>query len=122
MEAYYDEDKKVWVFPGEDPAALAKPIGPPPMATTPSQEVQKDDASNEAPPDPLAAMMAPPPRSISSLRRHPVAPLQVAGLPTGMMLPPGALSTTAPRTPAAGPPKFMVFTPKAGQTQDEQNE
>ncbi|KAI2496146.1 hypothetical protein MHU86_18377 [Fragilaria crotonensis] len=121
MEAYYDEDKKVWVFPGEDPAALAKPIGPPPMATTPAQEVTKEEANNEAPPDPLAAMMAPPPRSISSLRRQPVAPIPLAGLPTGIMLPPRAHSTAAPTTPAAGPPKFMVFTPKAGQTQEEEN-
>ena len=118
MEAYYDEDKKVWVFPGEDPAALAQPIGPPPITTTPVKDVKKVEGPNEAPVDPLAAMMAPPPRTISSLRRQPVA--QLAGLPAGIMRPPGA--TAAPTTPAAGPPKFMVFTPKAGQIKEDQSQ
>ena len=30
MAAYYDEDKKCWVFPGEDPVEAAKPPPPPP--------------------------------------------------------------------------------------------
>jgi hypothetical protein len=69
MEAYYDEKLKVWVFPGEDPAEKAKPIGPPPLSV---QAVTKN-GTNEATSDtkttkmdPLAAMMAPPKRGPST--------------------------------------------------------
>jgi hypothetical protein len=34
MQAYFDEKNKVWVFPGEDPAEKARPIGLPPTVTT----------------------------------------------------------------------------------------
>ena len=32
MEAYFDKDKGVWVFPGEDPVAKAAPPPPPPTS------------------------------------------------------------------------------------------
>ena len=118
MQAYYDEDKKVWVFPGEDPAEVAKPVGPPPTMTTPKKEESKKDV----PFDPLAAMMAPPPRSISSVRRQPGTASRPVGFP-GMMMPPGAVTPGTPGTPAAGrPPKFMVFTPKNDQKKEEKSE
>jgi hypothetical protein len=72
MEAYYDEKLKVWVFPGEDPAEKAKPIGPPPL----SVQASTKDATNVTPSDmktknidPLAAMMAPPKRGPSVVAR-----------------------------------------------------
>jgi hypothetical protein len=98
MKAYFDERRKVWVFPGEDPDEKAKATaGPPPT-------VIKETAAAPAPSavaDPLAAMMAPPQ---SRIRRSP-ARGGVSRVP-GMM--PGSLP------PAAGgavPPKFAVFTP-----------
>lgn len=100
MEAYYDADKKVWVFPGEDPAELAKPIGPPP--TTPvvaatAASTSNGDVEPAKPPsnDPLAAMMAPPTR----LPSRPRGRTPGAG-------PPGfaPMSNTKP-------PQFAMFTP-----------
>ena len=114
-KAYYDEKRKVWVFPGDNPEELAKPIGPPPI--TPSDKKPEPAPQPATPNDPLAMMMAPPSRAPSSLRRPggmgatsapraftPGAPSP--GMPRGM--PPGMAS------PAAGgaPPQFAVFKPK----------
>ena len=99
MQAYYDEKLKVWVFPGEDPAEKAKPVGPPPTAKAKSEQKQAPSSApvNAQPKDPLAAMMAPPmrtPRAGGSARPR--------GLPGGT--PMGA-------TPMP-PPNFAVFAPK----------
>lgn len=118
MQAYYDKERKVWVFPGEDPDEVAKPIGPPPKpigsASTPSTIPALSQPSSN---DPLAAMMAPPQRAPSALRARP------SSVPS-----PGSLS---PYTPlAAGinavqsPPQFMVFKPVAKPVagiQEEEN-
>lgn len=101
MEAYYDADKKVWVFPGEDPAELAKPIGPPP--TTPvvaaaAASTSNGDAEPAKPPsnDPLAAMMAPPTR----------LPSRPRGRTPGAVGPPGFAQMSNTK-----PPQFAMFTP-----------
>lgn len=60
MQAYYDEKLKVWVFPGEDPAEVAKPVGPPPTAPAKKPADPPPEESEKKPKDPLAAMMAPP--------------------------------------------------------------
>jgi hypothetical protein len=100
MQAYYDKERKVWVFPGEDPDEVAKPIGPPPSMSTPS--------ANQAPPppsnDPLAAMMAPPQRAPSALRGRPPLTPSPASLPPYTPL---AASATSNQSP----PQFMVFKP-----------
>jgi hypothetical protein len=68
MEAYYDKEKKVWVFPGDDPAELAKPLAPPPTAK-PKEEQEKEEEKKAEPLDPLAAMMAPPPLRMAAKKR-----------------------------------------------------
>eukprot|EP00980_Cylindrotheca_fusiformis_P002449 scaffold584_cov132-Cylindrotheca_fusiformis.AAC.2 len=116
---YYDKDLKVWVFPGEDPADVAKPIAPPPTIISkapeaaPATEPSKDAAAAN---DPLAAMMAPPTRQPAALRR-PGGPSAskpttgAAGYP-GMMMPP--MMGKSPATGGgAAPPQFAVFTPTA---------
>lgn len=97
MEAYYDEDKKVWVFPGEDPAEKVKPIPPPPKALgVPSSAPAPTPASN----DPLAAMMAPPSRAPSA-RKTPSNTGKPPAFPPGM----------APRSAPSKPVNFSAFAP-----------
>lgn len=112
MQAYYDTDKKVWVFPGEDPAELAAPIGPPPTTPMAAMSSAISAAPAAGPSDPLAAMMAPPrrdPRTSSGMRPSP------ASMP--LMFPPGMM----PATPNAVP-KFAVFTPKPDDDGRKENE
>ena len=92
MQAYYDKENKVWVFPGEDPADLAKPIGPPPKvsAVVPESPLIKAPSISI---DPLAAMMAPPSRIPSSLKSR------------SQRLP------TPTNGSATIPAQFSVFTP-----------
>ena len=101
MQAYFDKERKVWVFPGEDPEELAKPIGPPPTA------VKTPQATTPAPVavasmDPLAAMMAPPQRPPSALRARGATPIALVKSPSPMG---GAAEAVAT-------PQFMVFKPK----------
>jgi hypothetical protein len=95
MQAYYDEDKKCWVFPGEEnkppPAALAppptsfgSPSGPQPGGPAPTNDPL---AALMQPPDPLASLMAPP--SMSAY---------------------GPQSSARKSTP---PPQYAVFKPSA---------
>lgn len=124
MQAYYDEKRKVWVFPGENPDEVAKPIGAPPTMTPKKEEAPKPAAPSN---DPLAAMMAPPPRSVGrpagGARLTPGAGLPGAGFPGMMMMPPGARTPSTPATPGgSGPPKFMVFTPKGDDTKEKKEE
>ena len=116
-KAYYDEKRKVWVFPGQDPDELVKPIAPPPtMTPAPKEPAEEPDA----PKDPLAAMMAPPRRGPSSAARGTPRGLPgrvpstpgMPGMPPGM--PPGMLvGMPSPAGPGAGaPPQFTVFQAK----------
>ena len=115
MEAYFDNERKVWVFPGEDPAEVAKPLPPPPIsmpAATPESPPSPKVTSN----DPLAAMMAPPQRGPSALRgvgrpssyKTPGSSLP----PTGTRIMPSGATPTGLDVPAAAPPNFSVFQPK----------
>jgi hypothetical protein len=94
---YYDKERKVWVFPGENPEDVAKPIAPPPtMVSAPTEPVEP---APSAPLDPLAALMAvPSSRAPPGLRR------------------PNAGATGAfgskPQAPPSAPPQFAVFKPK----------
>ena len=136
MQAYFDPVKKVWVFPGEDPAEVAKPLPPPP---TPSEMAPKEEPKPEPDmaTDPLAAMMAPPKRTPASYGRSRVgAPGGVPATPRslypGMPPMPGTTSTgpsSAPgpagSTAGAGgvaPPTFMVFQPSPKPKQEEQKD
>lgn len=92
MQAYYDKEKKVWVFPGEDPDELARPIGPPPVSTPKAPEPERPKNN-----DPLSALMAPPVRPPSSLRPQPST---------------GKKSAASPGGPAPLALNFQVFVPK----------
>lgn len=122
MQAYYDEDKKVWVFPGEDPAELAEPPPPPPTTPMNQTEKQEEKPAPDMAKDPLAAMMAPPQRTPATLARArapgggigAATPRSLYGMPPGM--PPGSAvprSVGAPGSASAGgTPQFMIFQPK----------
>mmetsp|Transcript_26662 Transcript_26662/g.32320 ORF Transcript_26662/g.32320 Transcript_26662/m.32320 type:complete len:2975 (+) Transcript_26662:46-8970(+) len=133
MAAYYDEKLKRWVFPGDDPVEIAKPLPPPPIipktedglppatGTTAAlaDDKGKDDLSQKGPVDPLAALMAPPPTRAGMGARYPglikkEQPLSPAGGPPPMFM--GGASTpkgaAAGAGPGSAPPKFTVFQPK----------
>ena len=117
-----------WIFPGDDPAEVAKPLAPPPaMGQIPTEEIKKDD---NGPKDPLASMMAPPvSRGLSSKKRMMGGGPPGMSSPPGMMRgggggPPGMMASPAVFTPKAAvfTPKAAVFTPKpAAVTEDETN-
>jgi hypothetical protein len=103
MEAYYDEKLKVWVFPGEDPAEIAKPIGPPPTTvknTINEPQTDNKDTNSNTNLDPLAAMMAPPKRGPAALSRS-RTPIRPSPSSMPVMFP----NTSQPTT------QFTVFTP-----------
>lgn len=112
MQAYYDKERKVWVFPGEDPDVLAKPIGPPPSASTPSMTPAPIQPKNN---DPLAAMMAPPQRAPSALRGRPPLTASPGTLPPYTPIAAGV-------APMQSPPQFMVFKPVTKPVTEEQKE
>jgi hypothetical protein len=122
MQAYYDEKRKVWVFPGDDPDDVAKPIGPPPTIPAKAPEETKEEPP-DAPQDPLAAMMAPPKRapsfrrSSSALSTMENAGLAASRYPPGM---PGTSTGGPPMAAAAGPPpQFTVFKPAPAPAKEE---
>jgi hypothetical protein len=106
MKAYFDETRKVWVFPGEDPDEVAKPVGPPPMAGTPLASTAPATPAVDLN-DPLAAMMAPPARGPSARRAR-------SGVTTPNRLgmsPPGGMPGMHGMPTAGAPPQFAVFQP-----------
>jgi hypothetical protein len=124
MQAYYDEKLKRWIFPGDDPAEVAKPLAPPPIMTPKADNAPDVSSTPAASNDPLAALMAPPSRAMSSKKSGPPSrkyadPLasmgNVASTPmTGL---PPVSSKNIPESPmrdvpTAAPPKFAVFQPK----------
>jgi COPII coat assembly protein SEC16 len=108
MQAYYDTDKKVWVFPGQDPAEVARPVAPPPTAPLPSAPTPEAPASL----DPLAAMMAPPPRRGPARPSQGAAVLRRSPASMPMMFPPGMMPTNGTTSTAGSAPKISVFSPR----------
>ena len=105
MEAYYDKELKRWIFPGDDPAEVAKPLAPPP--TTP---VMKDTKTYATTPestlnDPLAAMMAPPSRS----RSTPIGPPRI---PRSHNATSASTPSSKTQSTSSAPPQFVIFQPK----------
>ncbi|TDH68162.1 hypothetical protein CCR75_008986 [Bremia lactucae] len=124
MEAYYDEEAKRWVFPGE--ASTAEPTKPSAPPTGPMPGSAPGSSATGIPPvgtnsapssmrsgpvpsdDPLAALMAPPP-SHNLMKKDPLA---------AMMAPPSRPgyynarrgSATSYKPPR---PQFAVFKPSA---------
>lgn len=123
MKAYYDEKLKRWIFPGDDPAEVAKPLAPPPLVPkdTPAAAAPTPAPSN----DPLAALMAPPSRAPSSGNRTTPGSMPRSGMsggpPPSLGKGPPPMSTggagnslrkSTPSKPSSGvnaPPTFTVF-------------
>lgn len=108
MEAYYDKKLGRWIFPGDDPNEVAKPLAPPPVklaeVAVVTEEKKEDDAKKS---DPLAALMAPPPSRTTTNR----APLSSLGKRSTSRVTPSNLPTSDPLKPVVDPPKFTVFQP-----------
>jgi hypothetical protein len=100
---YYDEKRKVWVFPGDDPDELVKPIAPPPMVPAADSKPKPEELQSEKPKDPLAAMMAPPTRRPAALRRP--------GASSGMTMSSPGMPGMSSSLAGSAPPPFAVFTP-----------
>ena len=112
MQAYYDEKLKRWIFPGDDPAEVAKPIAPPPIIpkTTdgaPSTPAPTAPSSN----DPLAALMAPPPSGVLSKKKK-----TVGGTPSRYALTPLASNKLPPASPMMATPTFATFERKPSKS------
>jgi len=105
MEAYFDKERKVWVFPGEDPDEKVKPPPPPPTAITPNKPEASATSNDETKQknDPLSTLMAPPQRTPAMLSRG-----NRTATP-GMKMTPGM---TPGVNMNAATPKFAVFQPK----------
>ncbi len=107
MEAYYDKKLGRWIFPGDDPNEVSKPLAPPPVkpaeATVVTEEKKEEDTTKR---DPLAALMAPPPSRTTTNR----APLALSKQSASRVTP-STLPNMDPLKPKADPPKFTVFQP-----------
>lgn len=118
-KAYYDEKRKVWVFPGDNPEELAKPIGPPPTmgktAGDPAGAPATEEPKSAAPVDPLAAMMAPP------SARLPKRSVGGRAMGTPSRGYPGMASPMMGASPTATPPQFAVFQPKPATSQSKED-
>ena len=143
MQAYYDEKLKRWIFPGDDPATVAKPLPPPPtMPITKKGSEMQNTKTPLKENDPLASLMAPPSRT----PQHGVGQGGIADL----MAPPSRVArshfseprvkassrhpnamntSSSTQKPVAEPlskppaPHFVIFQPpKATQSSEEQTE
>jgi Sec23-binding domain of Sec16 len=125
MQAYYDEKRKVWVFPGEDPEEVSKPIGPPPTTPAPQAAssagapsgggpVASNSSTSPAPPaanDPLAALMALPNRAPSSFQNKSKSMGAIPPGSSGRLLPPPGMIMMPP---GAAPGGGEVSSAKGG--------
>ena len=131
MQAYYDEKLKRWIFPGDDPAEVAKPLAPPPIIPKTSDAAPSTPAPAATPAsnDPLAALMAPPPSGVLSKKRGTPTMSRYGGAPPLSSIGNVTPSTAGGKKPPASPmmmkpPTFATFQPKpaASQTTDSSKE
>jgi len=134
-QPYYDEKAKRWIFPGDDPAEVCKPLAPPPTIPTTEQDDASKPKEDTKPKDALSSMMAPPKSRIPGKKRAiggPPgglgSPMMMGGMmsppggfPQGMMSPPGLVGTTTPKFATFTPPA-AVFTPKPATKIPEEEE
>lgn len=117
MQAYYDEKLKRWIFPGDDPAEVAKPLAPPPIIPKSTDAPATPAPAAPISSDPLAALMAPPPsRGMSSKKKGPPGAAMRYADPLASMGGMSASSGGKKRVPSSpmmnqAPPKFAVFQP-----------
>jgi len=127
MQAYYDEKLKRWIFPGDDPTEVAKPLAPPPIMSSPKPNAPPEKASEqEKNNDPLAALMAPPSRApsakkdpSSSSRMQYMNPVASTGnVPFNPSFPKSSSinGTGNAAVSTQAPPKFSVFQPKPAKS------
>ena len=111
LEAFYCEEKKRWIFPGEDASEAAGPPPAPPTDMFLSAPKPNTPAPSAAADDPLAALMAPP-----ASRAH-LPPSTASDPLSAMMAPPsrgpvyGAAASQRGRKKAGARPQFAVFKP-----------
>lgn len=146
MEAYYDEKLKRWIFPGDDPAEVAKPLAPPPVIpmnknpvlsqTTPAKNNNDPLSSLMAPPagrtpnhrigqssggggDPLKDLMAPP-----VARSHFSEPRVKAGASRAASMNIPASARKVPSASGSKPPAphFVIFQPTAQKSNDKKSD
>ena len=127
MQAYYDEKLKRWIFPGDDPAEVAKPLAPPPIIpkTTGNDAAGATPTQAPAPSsdDPLAALMAPPPMSRGRSPKKKVGNTPLAGRYADPLSSIGNVSSNKlpPASPMMNqPPTFAVFKPKPAPVEQEE--
>ena len=118
MEAYYDKKLKRWIFPGDDPAEVAKPLAPPPIIPKNPENsgMPPTTPASAAPLDPLAAMMAPPGSRTLSQRKAPPGTLRYAANIPGIG---GGTPMMKPGMPPPTPVNFATFKPKASAAAKE---
>ena len=110
---------KRWIFPGDDPVEVAKPLAPPPIIKSSDKAPATPAPAPAASNDPLAALMAPPSRATTARKGMPPTMSRYAD-PLASM---GNVSTPgAGMKKDAAPPKFAVFQPiptKSDPAKDE---
>jgi len=116
MEAHYDEDKKKWIFPGEeateeDDIPSAPPTDMSMMNKSASSAPNSTDGGASDTSNPLSALMTPPPSKARTAALSQSDPL------AAMMAPPARTNlygsnrgSTTKRAPVPRP-KFAVFKP-----------
>uniref|UniRef100_M4BRG3 Protein transport protein sec16 n=1 Tax=Hyaloperonospora arabidopsidis (strain Emoy2) TaxID=559515 RepID=M4BRG3_HYAAE len=124
MEAYFDEDAKRWVFPGETaPEEATMPSAPPTgpllgsapgssaagMPPTGTASAPGSISSGPTPNDPLAALMAPPPPRVL-MKKDPLAAMMAPPARPGIYGMHRSASMTQRKTAR---PQFAVFKPTA---------
>ncbi len=107
LEAYYDKKLGRWIFPGDDPNEVAKPLAPPPVK--PANVVKEEKKEEITKSDPLAALMAPPSRTTTNR-----APLSLNKRADAKVTP-SMMPKLDPLKTAVEPPKFTVFQPVSNQ-------
>lgn len=129
MEAYFDEKKKKWIFPDDDPNAPDEvALGPPPTTPKVNNAVKDVSSTPEISNDPLAFLMAPPSHGSAVVRRtksnismgppsgNSVGPPSMgsmyakAGVGTPK-LPPSSIGQKQSLSKPPSTPQFVIFKP-----------
>mmetsp|Transcript_26865 Transcript_26865/g.35950 ORF Transcript_26865/g.35950 Transcript_26865/m.35950 type:complete len:522 (+) Transcript_26865:1952-3517(+) len=117
MQARYDPKLKRWIFPGDNPEEIAKPLAPPPI-------MKKDTITAKAEPvaakndDPLSSLMAPPPMRSTPRPRYADPLASMGAVHPGRTPTMPSFSVSPPMGSSLEPPKFTVFQAKAPDRTD----
>jgi hypothetical protein len=118
LSSTFSQKLKRWIFPGDDPVEVAKPLAPPPIMKPSDKAPSTPALAPSEPNDPLASLMAPPSRATSRKGLPPTMARYADPLASmGNMSTPG----TSLKKDAA-PPKFAVFQPIPTKTEPSKDE